>query len=493
MATNLNLLIIDDDIELLHLLNVGLKNNFDVITSNNISSAHKILKNCHSDIILLDIHLNDPEYPEKTGITFLKDILLELPEIRVVMMSADDDTNTITTCMQIGAVDFIAKPFTIEQIQTRLNKVIQENIRSASLQKRLRQFEHSDLIGDSLQMHKVKEAINAVTKDRHMPVLIRGEAGTGKEVVARAIHQQGQRSHENMMTVNIVALSETLVEAELFGYEKGAFTGAIRKHIGYFEQANRGVLFLDEIGELSDRLQAKLLRFLQDHRITHLGSTNSYEVDTQLIMATNRNLEQALRERKIREDFYYRITHFEIFLPPLRERRDDIPLLVAYLLKRLRNQGRTKITNVNPDVMKAFIAYEWPGNIRELENVLERAIIYANYFQHEQIEIEDTTFKPNLLQISSSLWSAIPPTLQIGEGGIDLDRQLANVCLQYLEQALKITNGGKTEAATLLKFNDRFAMLRRIKSLMHEYPDLFAKYPILSQLYPNKFQVVDEA
>lgn len=478
------LLIIDDDIELLRLLNITLKSNFDVMTANNTTSAQKNIKISHPDVVLLDIHLNDPQHPETTGITFLKEILRHSPDIRVVMMSADNDETTITTCMRMGAIDFIVKPFTTEQIQIRLNKVIQENLRNVVLQERLRQFEHCDLIGNAPQMHKVKEAINAVTQDRHMPVLIRGEAGTGKEVVARVIHQKGQRNHENIVTVNIVSLSENLAEAELFGYEKGAFTGAIRRHIGYFEQANRGVLFLDEIGELPDRLQAKLLRFLQDHIITRLGSTTSIEVDTQLIMATNRNLEQALREKQIREDFYYRITHFEIFLPPLRERRDDIPLLVSYLLKRFRDQGRTKITNVSPEVMRVFISYEWPGNIRELENVLERAIIYANYFQHSQIELDDTTFKSNLIQVNHPLHTVDSLPKTISPEGIDLDREIANLTLQYIEQALRTTNGGKAEAAVLLKFHDRFAMLRRIKTLQHDYSDLFARYPYLCQLYP---------
>ena len=474
------ILVIDDDMTILNLLAVALNKDFEIYPASTSESAREQFKAIEPNLVLIDIHLNEKESQGKEGIELLKAFLWANPELPVVMISAEKATQTVVECMRLGALDFIVKPFSLGVLRERLLRVLRESKtfrRAVHLEQRLAQILPANLIGNSLPMQEIKGQISAVAMDAMTSVLIRGEPGTGKELVAQAIHRQGRRCNEAMVTVNVAALAPGLLEAELFGYEKGAFTGANRRHIGYLEKADGGVLFLDEIGELNRAIQVKLLRFLQERTLYRLGNTHEIEVDVQLVMATNRDLEKMLAQNDIYQDFYYRIKQFEIHLPPLQNRRDDIPLLVEHFLQNFRNQGRSKISEVASAAMNVLICYHWPGNVRELETVIGRAIIYASYHGHQRIEQDDMSLDRVVCQ---------PKTVGLDRAdidGIDLDNALARCELQYIEQALAINEGRKIQAAIWLNLNDRFALHRRVKRLQRDYRKLIADFPMIQKLY----------
>jgi len=280
--------------------------------------------------------------------------------------------------------------------------------------------------------------------------------------------------------VAIASLNPNLVESELFGHEAGAFTGAKGRRVGLIEKAKRGILFLDEIGDLPAEAQLKLLRFLEERRFSRVGSSNELEVDVQVLAATNRNLEEAVDRGLIRQDLYFRLKSIQIFLPSLKERAADIQPLVRHFLKLFREQGRTRITQISTDAMRSLVRYQWPGNVRELRAVIERATIYANYNSHQQIEEEDLPLEVLNTTIHSN---KAPHQLEIGSGGVNLDSELAKLELSYIEEALRITQERKTEAWKLLGLNDRFALLRRSKLLLQRYPSLASEFPTVQRLY----------
>ena len=481
------ILVIDDDMTILNLLTTALADDFEVYPASNSESAREQFHKIDPNLVLIDIYLNGKKKQEREGIRLLNEFLWINPKLPVVMISAEKATHTIVECMRLGALDFIAKPFSLGVLHERLLRVLRESKtfrRAAHLEQRLEQLLPTILIGNSRPMQQIKKQIAAVAMDAMTSVLIRGEPGTGKELVARAIHRQGRRCNEAMVTVNVAALAPGLLESELFGYEKGAFTGANHRHLGYIEEANGGVLFLDEIGELNRETQVKLLRFLQEHTLYRLGNTKEIAVDVQLVMATNRNLEKMLEQKHIYEDFYYRIKQFEIHLPPLQKRRDDISLLIEHFLLNLRRQGRTKISELAPAAQDILVSYYWPGNVRELETTIGRAIIYAGYHGHERIEPDDLTLDSVACQpvgCANKIAKASGET----NGSIDLNSALAQCELQYIEQALIACGGRKVQAARWLHLNDRFALHRRIKKLSRNYHHLLEDFPTIQRLYPK--------
>ena len=339
------------------------------------------------DIVLLDLRM-----PGMDGMEVLKQVKEIAPQTVVIMMTAYASIPGAVQAMQEGAYDYIVKPLDVDQLTLMLQRIVEhqqlitENI---LLRKRLtEQYEYEDIIGRSEAMQEVFEMIKAVT-DTNATVLITGETGTGKELVARAIHSNSSQRYGPFVATSCGALPETLLESELFGYEKGAFTGADRTKKGRFELAHGGTLFLDEVGDISIKTQIKLLRVLQEKSFSRLGGTEPIKVDLRLVSATNRDLVAAIEDGSFRSDLYYRLNVVTIQLPPLRERKDDVPLLAAHFINKYNVEFNKKFDRVNRKAMDFLMDYHWPGNVRELENVIERAIVIA---QGPEVKIDHLPF-----------------------------------------------------------------------------------------------------
>jgi len=341
------------------------------------------LDNNHVDIVLLDLVM-----PGMDGIEVLQKIRPRWPKLPVIMLTAQSSINTVVDAMRAGANDFIVKPASAERIRSAINAGLETTSFVGEIEpmrKGMTAAGFAGLIGDSPAMHRAVGLAERAA-GASIPVLIDGESGVGKEVFARAIHAASDRANQPFVAVNCGAIPENLVESILFGHEKGAFTGATEKRVGKFAEANRGTLFLDEVGELPTDIQVKLLRALQEKEIDPVGGRSSVPVDIRVISATNRNLANLVSEDEFREDLYYRLNVFPITLPPLRERREDIPALVSHFLKLIPEMEDLPDRTISPSALPALVAYHWPGNIRQLQNALFRAVILSD---HEQLEARD--------------------------------------------------------------------------------------------------------
>ena len=378
------ILIIDDDKDILLTSKVVLKHHFDFIrTESDPFKLQQILREDDYDVILLDMNFSTGATSGKEGIYWLKEILKINPHSNVIMITAYADLNLAVEAMKIGAIDFVIKPWDNEkliatlQAALRLSKSKQEIRELKSKQKTLKEEinkSDSEMIGESQAIKSVFESIKKISKT-NANVLILGENGTGKELVARAIHKNSLRSDQIFVNVDLGAISETLFESELFGHKKGSFTDASTDRAGRFEIASGGTIFLDEIGNLSFPLQAKLLSVLENRKIIRLGDNQEIPVDIRLISATNMPLHKMIEESSFRQDLLYRINTVEITLPPLRERKEDIPLLVEFFTKKYSEKYQKKGIKISKDAIRKLIRYQWPGNIRELKHLIERAII----------------------------------------------------------------------------------------------------------------------
>jgi nitrogen regulation protein NR(I) len=379
------ILIIDDDEGVCYSLARLLSNDDRRVTAVQTPDAgFEAMRGEDPDLVLLDVKI-----PGADGLELLRNIRKQRPRQLVVMMTAHGTTETAIEAMKRGAYDYLMKPFDSEI----LNSVVSKALDNARLNKRVstglenvleKKTASSDkntytdrIIGQSVSMHDVCKKIGQVAP-REVPVLIRGESGTGKELVARALWQHSTRANKPFLAVNCAAIPENLLEGELFGHEKGSFTGAESRKLGKFEQADEGTLFLDEVGDMSIATQAKILRVLQSNTFERVGGTETIKVDVRILAATHQNLERLVKEGKFREDLYYRLRVMEITLPPLRERRDDIPEIVKYFLSRHREALVSEATGISPKAMEALMAHDWPGNIRQLENVIRRAMVMCN-------------------------------------------------------------------------------------------------------------------
>ncbi|NOZ57901.1 MAG: sigma-54-dependent Fis family transcriptional regulator [Calditrichaeota bacterium] len=340
--------------------------------------ALQLLSLTRFDAAILDLNM-----PLISGQETLERLRRLDPTLPVIILTAVADLETAVSCMQMGAYDYFTKPVDWQRLQLALRNASRVRLLEDEVQ-RLRsalqqRYGFGDIIGRSGPMRDVFDAVRRVA-ETDVTVLLQGESGTGKELVARAIHASSKRRNKPFVAVNCAAIPETLLESELFGHEKGAFTGAIARRLGRFEQANGGTLFLDEIGEMSPATQVKILRVLQERRFERVGGTRSVEVDVRIISATNKDLEEEVREGRFRQDLYYRICVYPIHLPPLRERQGDIPILVGHFIQRFNEKmpRHRQIRSVAHDAMRALEAYDWPGNVRELENVLERSMLNAD-------------------------------------------------------------------------------------------------------------------
>lgn len=476
-------LIVDDDADYRYELEQALGRDFTVLAAATAAEAwHRALEK-DVDIVLLDIRLQETDAANREGLQLLRKLTQDRPGLPVVMMTAYPDIDLAVEALRGGAKDFIQKDrLEIREFRKavanalRLARLEREN---AELKEELRRAEPWELVGDDQKIHRVREMIDVVAQDGYCTVLIRGETGTGKELVARAIHSRGWRKDEPFKTVPLPAFNAMLVESELFGHAKGAFTGAVETRIGHLEAAAGGVVLLDEIGEISLELQAKLLRLVECQRFARVGSTGEVELRAQILCATNRNLEAAVEQGQFRQDLYYRLKVFEILLPPLRERTGDIPLMADHFLSQFRQAARTGVAGVHPDALACLAAYSFPGNVRELHNVIAMAMMLATHHHHPLIEVEDlpiTARQPEQAGFRV-------PSVRLPPGGVNLDEELGRIELSFIEEALRRTGGRKTNAWPLLRLNDRFALRRRARRLIEIYPDLLENFPLVQAHY----------
>ena len=373
------ILVVDDDRNINKLISDTLKLEkiYKVTPVLNGEACLKYLREYIPDLILLDIQM-----PGIDGIETLKRIKDYDPRITVVMMSAHGSIEKAVKSMKLGAYDFIPKPFDRDRLRiTVKNALMTSSLEQqvSELRSELKQkYKFENIVGQSGAMKEVFKAVEKVV-DSSVTVLIQGESGTGKELIARAIHYHSKtRADKPFVAVNCTALPESLLESELFGHEKGSFTGAQGRRLGKFEQANTGTIFLDEIGLMSPSTQAKVLRVIQEREFERVGGSELIKVDVRIISATNCNLEEAMKTNEFREDLYYRLSVFPIKLPALRDKKEDIPLLAAFFLKRYSEKENKKIEGISPDALELLMAYGWPGNVRELENAIERAVVLAS-------------------------------------------------------------------------------------------------------------------
>jgi DNA-binding NtrC family response regulator len=327
---------------------------------------------------VIDLVITDYKMPDKSGLEVLREVKRMNPEVDVVVMTAYGSVESATAAMKAGAIDYLTKPIDLDQLELVITKAL-ERKRLISENRHLREqltekYRFSEIVSQSPLM---EEALNRAARvaPSNATVLLRGESGTGKELVARAIHAAGHRSQAAFVAVNCAALAEGLLESELFGHEKGAFTGAVRQKRGRFELAHGGTLFIDEVGEIPPPLQVKLLRAIQEQSFERVGGTETLNVDVRIVAATNRDLEKLMREGTFRDDLYYRLNVVSIVLPPLKDRKTDIPLLVEHFLRKHAETNRKRITGVSREAMDMLMKYDYPGNVRELENIIEQAVV----------------------------------------------------------------------------------------------------------------------
>jgi two-component system response regulator AtoC len=377
MAERFRVLVIDDDPGIREYLKaLGERQGYQVSAAADGEEAIASLSVSRPDIVTLDAVL-----PGMDGLETLRQMKKLIPDTPVIMLSGHGQARTIVEAMRLGASDFLRKPFEVEELELAFQKALETHALKEeveSLRGRVRsEADTLGLLGDNPKMKEVREIIEQVA-DTDITVLVRGESGTGKEIVARGLYQLSDRSSRAFVKVNCAALPSELLESELFGFEKGAFTGAQKRKLGKFEYADHGTIFLDEISEMHPALQAKLLQVLQDGEFSRLGGESDVRVDARIIAATNRNLEQAVKEGSFREDLYYRLNVMTIHIPPLRDRIDTIPLLVDTFLRKYNEQYKKNQPRFSDKVMDVMMNYHWPGNVRELENMMKRTVVLAN-------------------------------------------------------------------------------------------------------------------
>lgn len=444
------ILIIDDEESMRHMLSLILKKEgYEVFAVNGGKEALDLLSSLSFDFILSDIIM-----PEMDGLQLLQALKERKVESTIIMMSAYGTINTAIEAMKRGAYDYISKPFRPDEILLALRKAEErENLREENIRLRkevLRQYSFGNIIGQSPRMLDIFELISRFSEYK-TSILILGESGTGKELVARCLHYNSPRSKAPFITVNCGAIPETLLESELFGHEKGAFTDAKKEKRGSFEMAHEGTLFLDEVGELSPSAQVKLLRALQEGEIKRLGSERPINVDVRIIAATVKDLNKEVACGKFREDLFYRLNVLQINLPPLRERKEDIPLLIEHFIQKFNERHKLNIEGISAEALAFLLDYHWPGNVRELENIIERAIILshgrkieAEYLPSEIVNIEKKRIK------------------RLSEEEISIKKATRLLEEELIRKALQKTEGNRTQAAKILEISHP-SLLSKIK------------------------------
>jgi len=373
-------LVVEDDDGLRKQIHWAFKDCYRLTQAANRTQMHDVLQENSIDLVLLDLHLPPRQSTPEEGIKALEEIKSVNSGIKVIVITGDNEEETSLRAIDNGACDYFCKPLILEEMKVVLDRALYiqslEQKNQQRLEKLIRKYQFAHMIGESKKMIQLFEMIKRIAPT-DCTVLLRGESGTGKELVSRAIHYNSARRERPFIVINSAALPETLLESELFGYEKGAFTEATSRKPGKFELAEGGTVLLDEIGDMSLAMQAKILRVIQEHSFERLGGTDLVKTDFRLIAATNKDLEKSIMDGSFREDLYYRLDVISFLLPPLRERKEDIPLLVSHLLMKFNQSNSKDLKRVSGEVLNLLTQYDWPGNVRELENVIERAVILS--------------------------------------------------------------------------------------------------------------------
>ena len=447
-------LIIDDEKNMRHMLESLLgKDEYSIESAADGVEGLHLMDQSDFDFILCDIKM-----PRMDGMTFLRNAKERHPDKTYIMMSAYGTVETALEAMKQGAYDYISKPFKTDEVLLTLKKaeererLKEENLKLKTKINEIEQrYSFKNIVARSEAMAQVFELVHKVA-DHKTTVLITGESGTGKELIARAIHSNGPRASKPLVTINCGGIPENLLESEMFGYEKGAHSTAFKDKPGRFQEADGGTIFLDEIGELPLSLQVKILRALQEEEITPLGDVGSRKIDVRVIAATSKDLKKETEMGKFREDLFYRINVMTIHLPPLRERRGDIPLLIGYFIDLFNKKLKKGIEGLSSEAMSILMGYSWPGNIRELENVMERSILLAHGRWITPAEI------PSSITSDQTISSSVEPehTLSIKKASRHLERKL-------IQKALELTGGNRTKAAKILEIS-RPILISKIKT-----------------------------
>jgi len=438
-----SILFVDDDYEFTNMLSTYISmEGYDVEASNSPKNALNLIKGNDYDFVITDIRM-----PEMDGLRFLEEALNIKPDIIVIIMSAYGTYETAIEAVKRGAYDYISKPFKPEELLLLLKKAEErESLKRENSRLRMQLKQESGLdviVGNSVQIQELKERIKKVAP-LDVTVLIQGESGTGKELVARAVHDLSKRSEHPIVAVNCAAIPENLIESELFGHARGAFTDAHTDKMGLFEEAHRSTLFLDEIGELPLTLQTKLLRVIETKEIRRIGETKDRKVDVRIIAATSRNLLEDVKKGRFREDLYYRLNVFSLVIPPLRERREDIPVLLRYFVQKFSRKHNIKEPVIDRNTIEFVTSLDWEGNVRQLENAVESAVILCDsgvlmpsHFSHLKTGTEGYQ------------------EVELDEKDMSLSRAVAKFERNWIIKALKATNGNRTKAAQLLNISHR--------------------------------------
>jgi len=465
MAKNkLKVLVIDDDPKVSWLLSEGLSKKFEFVSARDGIEGIQMVSTEKPDLILLDIKM-----PGMSGIEVLEKLNKLDTRPEVIMVSGHGETKYIVDSIKLGAAEFVNKPFDVQEIEIHISTVLEKSQLRKEVKELKTQLEaktnYDSFVGDSRAVSEIKSIVEQVS-DSELTVLIRGESGTGKEIVARLLHQMSGRKNKPFIKVNCAAIPRDLLEAELFGYEKGAFTGAHKNKQGRFELANHGTIFLDEIGDMSIDLQSKLLQVLEQQEFVRVGGIQNIHVDVRIICATNRNLELAIKEQQFRDDLFYRLNEITMLLPALRERSEDIPLLVNHFLDKYNQLYKKDLTHLSSKIIDQLVAFSWPGNVRQLENMIKQVVVRG-----------DESIITNLIASSGTVpagWSPVaavrddegdqfdsagPPTYSLKER---IGKTIATEEKKLIAEVLTKTNWNRRKASDLLEISYR-SLLYKIK------------------------------
>src|SRR5881396_3366764 len=449
-------LVVDDEEDLRKaIVDILTLDGFEVDQAGSAEEAAEKLSQTAYDVLMTDHNL-----PGKTGVELLEESLVRYPEIIGIIITGYGTIETAVNAIKKGAYNYLTKPFKLVELPVMVRKGLKERhlrFENQYLRKQLdERYGFDNIIGTGRGMKRIFELVETIA-GLTSTVLIQGETGTGKELIAKAIHFNSQRKDQKMVSINCGAIPENLLESELFGHVKGAFTGAVQTRIGRFEQADGGTIFLDEIGTMPLILQVKLLRVLQEREFERVGGSNLIKVDLRILAATSANLERMVSDGTFREDLYYRLNVIPIDLPPLRERREDIPLLAQRFVHQFCQRHKFEMKSVSPQVMKALMAFDWPGNVRQLENVVERMVALTG----RRTAILPTDL-PDEIQNRDSL--NFVPLIEIPEGGISFQDVVTDMERELIVQSLRKTNGNKKLAAKLLNLK-RTTLIEKIKRI----------------------------
>lgn len=459
------ILVVDDEESIREFLEIMLKKDgFEVSLAEDGAQAKEMITKKSFDMIISDLQM-----PNMNGLELLKYVKETSHDTVFMMITAFGTTETAVEAMKIGAYDYITKPFKIDEVRLNINNALRSRnleVENRSLKKELvKEYSFQNVIGNSPVMHQIYDLIKRVSQ-APTNILITGESGTGKEVVAKAIHYNGPLKDRPFVTINCGAIPENLMESEMFGHKKGSFTGAVTDKAGLFEVADGGTLFLDEVGELPVTIQVKLLRAIQERVIRRVGATDDMKIDVRIIAATNRNLEDMVQKGSFRQDLFYRLNVINIKTPPLRDRKEDIPTLAQHFLKKYNDKLGKNISGISVDAMEILKKYDYPGNVRELENMIERTVALEG---GSTILPESL---PPMVNTPSGRKMASSHEIEVTDDGVDLDKVMGQIEKELLIKAIHTAGGVKKKAAKLLNITFRSMRYRVEKYNLGSVDDL---------------------